>query len=219
MGCRKFKGRQWLDDLDGQTYLPEDLEEIVFVLDGEAKVIHLNRANADAFREAMGPYVDAAQPTTKSKVLSTLPRKKRHLSIVPSVEDREGESSRAVSDLRSLTTTPVENDVQAEPENTSFPHKGEAVEALPEPEGTRVPEAPSKPSDSSPVLSVVRDDNEDKRKPWLPMAPHSKDDQQAKVFKVRKWATAMGLPPQKPLTPEMFERWEAFYITQGWLNL
>lgn len=208
MGCRKFKGRQWLDDLDGQTYLPEDLEEIVFVLDGEAKVIHLNRANADAFREAMSPYVDAAQPTTKSKVLSTLPRKKRHLSIVPSTQS--------------------DSEPREEAQNSPVPHKGEAVEALSEPGGTRVPEAPSKPSDFSPleepakaVLSVVRPPKpEPVPEAWAPYAPELRDDKADKMLKARQWAGQMAMElPDNMVTPEVLIRWKGFYKERRWLNI
>lgn len=207
MGCRTFKGRQWTDDLDGQTHLPEELEEIVFVFDGQAKVIHLNRENAAAFRASMSPYVVAAQPATKSRVLSTLPRKTRHLSIVP-------------------PSPSVVPEPEEESQNSPISQKGEAVEALSEPEGTRVPETPSKPLDSSPpdepaktVSSVAPLPEWTTPQAWAQHAPNQNDDQLTKVRKVRAWATALAVPTEQTLIPEMFQQYDKFYREQGWLNL
>lgn len=226
MGCRKFQGRQWTDDLDGQTHLPEELEEIVFVFDGQAKVIHLNRENAAAFRASMSPYSEAAQPTTKSRVLSTLPRKSRHLSIVPPSPSVDSEPEGDLGD--SLLSDDRRSDprTQEESQNSPISQKGEAVEALSEPEGTRVPETPSKPLDSRPpdepaktVSSVAPLPEWTTPQAWAQHAPNQNDDQLTKVRKVRAWATALAVPTEQTLIPEMFQQYDKFYREQGWLNL
>lgn len=229
MGCRKFKGRQWIDDLSEQTHLPEELEEIVFVFDGQAKVIHLNRENAAAFRASMSPYSEAAQPTTKSKVLSTLPRKPRHLSIVPpspSVDSETPHEAQNSPETQWITDRRSGSDCEDSTLEGRFPQKGEAVEALSELEGTRVPETPSKPLDSrSPdepaktVSSVAPLPEWTTPQAWAQHAPNQNDDQLTKVRKVRAWATALAVPTEQTLIPEMFQQYDKFYREQGWLNL
>jgi len=210
MGCRKYKGRQYWDDLTGETHLPEELEEMAFAFDGQALVIDLSDENATAFREAMAPFVRAARPASKSKVLATLPKRERHLKAVPDVP---------VSPPAESASEP-----ESEPQNAPISEKGQSVEPRTEPEGTRVPDEPSDASNLG-FGPQVREANEARQAPertpeeWAPHAPASNDDQPARVAKTRAWATLMGTPPEQPLTKMMFRAWEEFYRRQGWRNL
>lgn len=51
---------QYIDDIDG-TELGSEAETIAFAFDGKEYTIDLGEANAAAFREALAPYIDAAQ--------------------------------------------------------------------------------------------------------------------------------------------------------------
>lgn len=202
MGCRKIRVEEYYDDLTGEVHLLEALEEMVFVFDGVALAVHLNDENAAAFRAAMAPFVEAARQTSKAKVMSTLPKKPRHLRAVPDV------------------TEPVEA-----PPETPFPGKGEESQPLSEPE---VPEVPGQAPDvsdfsspnapSRPSLSVVPTPRTSIPPEWAKYAPSARDDQPTRIFKCRQWATAMGTPAHETLNGVVFETWETFYREQRWVN-
>jgi len=210
MGCRKYKGEAFFDDLTGETHLAEELERMVFVFDGQAYEIDLTDENAEDFRAFMARYTGAARTTSKAKVLATLPKKQRHLSVVPS---------------------PAPEPAGSEQDAPETP-KGQSVETPEEPKGTDIRETPSDVSDSVPVpevrpqapaprpaLSVVPPPPQRMPNVWAPHAPHTSDDKGTRVRKVRAWATLMGTPSEQLLTPDMFQQWEKFYREQGWLNL
>lgn len=205
MGCRKYKGHQYFDDLTGQTHLPEELESFAFVFDGEALEIDLTDENAAAFREAMAPFVKAARRTTKSRVMATLPRRKRHLHAVPDVP-------------------PSPEPLQA-PENAPSEEKGDDAEALPDSEGTQVPEeAPSALNSSAPepaprpALSIVsRPPMEPIPEQWVAYKPERRDDMADRRLKARQWAGAMAMQlPDNKVTDEILKRWEGFYRERRW---
>lgn len=50
---------QYIDDIDG-TELGTDAETIAFAFDGKEYSIDLSEANAEAFREAITPYLESA---------------------------------------------------------------------------------------------------------------------------------------------------------------
>lgn len=204
MGCRKYKGEAYFDDLTGQTHLPEDLEEMPFVFDGEAYVIDLTDENAAAFRAAMMPFVRAARRTTKSKILASLPKRKRHLKAVPSPSPQESE-------------TEPEKTAQ----NGTVSQKGQEVEARSGAEGSPAAEAPSGPLDSSgaelsprPALSLAAPPE------WAAFAPHRSDDAGDRRLKARQWAAALGMDlPGNMVTPQILEQWEVFYRQGRWINI
>lgn len=230
MGCRRYKGERYFDDLTEETHLPEELEEMPFVFDGQALVIDLSDDNAAAFRAAMAPFVDAARPTSKAKVLGTLPKRERHLKVVPPLPAEE-----------------KENEPEEEQPEGPSPHKGESTDALSEPDGLLVPESPAKPLDSVPPVEPSFEGREgdpskavsDLRSltarpalslappvptepipaPWAEFTPARGDDKQSRVFKTRKWATEMGTPLNETLTPKQFAAWEAWYRDERWRNL
>jgi hypothetical protein len=158
----------------------------------------------------MAPFVKAARPTSKAKVLGTLPKRPRHLTVVPPLPPEESESE-------------PEESGQNAPET----HKGESVDALSEPEGLLVPESPPKPLDSvpgsqavRPALSLAPPAGRTPAPPeWAEFAPARGDDMQSRVFKTRKWATAMGCPANKTLGPKMFAKWEEWYREERWNNI
>ncbi|HHX84299.1 MAG TPA: Lsr2 family protein [Actinomycetales bacterium] len=51
---------QYIDDIDG-TELGAEANTIAFAFDGREYSIDLSDENAEAFREAIAPYIDAAQ--------------------------------------------------------------------------------------------------------------------------------------------------------------
>lgn len=212
MGCRKFKGEAFFDDLTGETHLPEELEELVFVVDGQALAIHLDDDNAAKFRAAMAPFVSAARPTSKAKVLATLPKRKRHLTVVPD-PPREGS----------------ESEPQEESQEGPSPHKGEESQSLSEPEGLSVPDSPAGPLDSAPgsparptlALAPPLTERRVEAIPaeWAAHAPSAKDDKPTRVAKARKWATLLGGSANETLTPAVFAKWEEFYQRAAWRNI
>lgn len=229
MGCRRFKGEAFYDDLTGETHLPEELEELVFAFDGEALAIHLDDDNAAAFRAAMAPFVSAARPTSKSKVLGTLPRRKRHLTVVPDPPPEQSERP-LIADQERLAMDRLCDHGQNEPDesgqNAPETEKGESAGALSEAKGLLVPESPSKPLDFSspveprPALSLAPPAPVTPiPAPWGEFAPDGNDDKRSRIFKTRKWATEMGYPLNETLTPEMFTKWEEWYRDERWRNL
>jgi len=205
MGCRKYRGEAFFDDLTGETHLPEELEEMAFAFDGQALIIDLSDENAAAFREAMAPFVRAARPASKSKVLATLPKRERRLKAVP--------------DVPVSPPTESASEPESEPQDAPISPKGEEFEPLSEPEGNQVPEAPSDASDSSfsrPALTVVPVSTPDD---WAPWAPTPRDDKPERVRKARNWLTAQGRGQHEVLTPKIFAEWEEFYQRQKWRDL
>lgn len=67
---------QLVDDLDGTVLDVGEGETVTFSLDGVAYEIDLTDANAEAFRSALAPYIDAARSvsTARSGGRSAAPR-------------------------------------------------------------------------------------------------------------------------------------------------
>lgn len=61
---------QYIDDIDG-TDLGDSAETITFSFNGKDYTIDLGEANAEAFHEAITPYVEAAQKVSGAKRRST----------------------------------------------------------------------------------------------------------------------------------------------------
>ncbi len=57
---------QYIDDIDG-TELGTDVDTIAFAFDGKEYSIDLSEANAEAFREAISPYLEAATRVTSAR--------------------------------------------------------------------------------------------------------------------------------------------------------
>lgn len=57
---------QYIDDIDG-TDLGDTADTITFSFDGKDYTIDLGEANSEAFREAMAPYIEAAQRVSSAK--------------------------------------------------------------------------------------------------------------------------------------------------------
>lgn len=59
------------DDINGERIEEGQGETLKFSFDGRSYSIDLTEANAKAFREAIKPYLDAAQPATASSPRAT----------------------------------------------------------------------------------------------------------------------------------------------------
>lgn len=208
MGCEKIQIVQYYDDLTRKVRLPEELEEFAFVFDGQALVLHVDDENAAAFRAAMAPFVEAAQPTTKAKVLATLPkgraRKRDHLKVVPDVE---------------VAAT--------EPPNAPETHQGEESETVSAPEVPQVPEATPEPSDSRPSseaqprpkLAMVPDRRPRIPAVWAQSAPSTTDQKADQMLKARAWAGDVGRDlPGGMVTAQVLSDWSAWYTEQRWMD-
>lgn len=57
---------RYIDDIDG-TELGDEAHSISFAFEGKEYSIDLSEENAEAFRQAMAPYVDAGHKVTGSK--------------------------------------------------------------------------------------------------------------------------------------------------------
>lgn len=69
---------QLIDDLDGTLLEVGTGETVLFSVDGVAYEIDLTDANAAAFREALGPYVEAARSISRTgSSASSAPRQRR----------------------------------------------------------------------------------------------------------------------------------------------
>lgn len=53
-----------IDDLTGETIAKGEGESISFTFDGKSYSLDLTKDNAKSFREAIKPYLDAAQPAS-----------------------------------------------------------------------------------------------------------------------------------------------------------
>lgn len=56
--------KRYVDDLDGADIDTDDVQSIAFSFDGKDYSIDLRAENADAFREAISPYLDVATRVT-----------------------------------------------------------------------------------------------------------------------------------------------------------
>jgi len=52
---------RYVDDIDGTELADDQVESIAFTFDGKDYTIDLGEQNAAAFREAISPYIEAAQ--------------------------------------------------------------------------------------------------------------------------------------------------------------
>lgn len=55
---------QFYDDLDNSPLSPEEVHVIRFSTDGNDYVLDLSADNAQAFRDALAPFLEAARPVT-----------------------------------------------------------------------------------------------------------------------------------------------------------
>lgn len=228
MGCRKFKGEAYFDDLSDEPRLPEELERVVFVFDGEALELDLDDDNAAMFRQAMSPFVRAARKTSKAAVLATLPRKRRHLTVVPSP---------AVMPVSEETAPQGAPFPQTDPDSGSgcedstlegrFPLEGNDTDGLTGSEGPPVPETSPDVSESrvpepaKPALSLVPDEKTKRAwDQWAAFAPEARDDKADRMLKARQWAGALLVElPDGKVTPEILVQWEEFYRERRWARL
>lgn len=229
MGCRKVK--QWSCDLSGDDCLPEDLEGFAFVFDGVAYSIDLSDEHAAAFRQAMAPYVQAARKAATAEVLRTIPRRPRHLRVVPAPPQEETPDPETVVD-------PVISPEIIVPDGPKT-LQGEESQALSEGPGLPLPEASSEPANSPgvptpgpvralpdrprrPALSVVPPQADPIAVPaeWARYAPLASDSPPEVIAKARGWATIrLGYTANEPLTSEVRRQHLDFYAGADWLLL
>ena len=66
---------QLIDDLDGKVLADGEGETVRFSLDGTAYEIDLGDENAESFRAALRPYIDAGRRVSGASAGGTAPRK------------------------------------------------------------------------------------------------------------------------------------------------
>lgn len=190
----EVKAYRYLDDLTDEEVQEDDLECIVFAVDGDVFEIDLNHPNAAAFRMALQPYKERARKTTKAALLRTLPRVRRRPSA-------SSPSNRTDSHGPSSSPLP-----RVEPQNTPISREGVESEPLSEPDPPPVPPEGSKPSD----FQELAGSEPPIPSPWNRYAPSPTDTDKDLLEKCKLWAEAANHPTKK-ITRDVFTSWEGFY--------
>jgi len=182
------------DDLDGSE---ENVNTIVYAIDGEVFEIDLNAKNARRFRDAMKPFTAVSRKTTKAHLLRTLPKSRAgRPRSVPAERPRREEVKETIPETPQVPETP----------------EGLESQALSAPEGTSVPPTTFRPPD---FQGTDSGDADDIPQEWRACMPREGESHTEAAQKTKMWGVLIGRPVEK-VTPEMVADWRAFYIKRLW---